>query len=354
MEINRNNYEAWLLDLLEGNLTPGQEAAVMSFLENHPDLNASLEPITEIKLPGSWPTAPSNLHGKLKRPVITPVNQINAHNYEDFFIAWHEGILRQDEKESVQLFLTENPAYGEEFKLYGAIKLSPAMEITFGEKSKLRKTSVIALYSRIGVISSVAAACIILLLVLKPFTKPTVTNDKISMLQTRPFILSTEAPKLEMRPNSSTIFHFETPDNFPGQKPAALAPPTLTQEISPLPNLRAVPLPRKANQQLIPAKNEYLALAEYLRIQEEMEQNEPVEENNNGTLIGKVIHGLSKDLGNGKDKMTFLNFMEFSLTQYHRITNNPVTVEKAITPEGKTSAYTLATENFEISRKKNP
>ncbi len=43
MEINHENYESWLLDYIEGNLSPGQIMAVHRFLDQHPDLKAELE-----------------------------------------------------------------------------------------------------------------------------------------------------------------------------------------------------------------------------------------------------------------------------------------------------------------------
>ena len=42
-DININNYEAYLLDLAEGELSPADEKLLMLFLEKHPELKAEHE-----------------------------------------------------------------------------------------------------------------------------------------------------------------------------------------------------------------------------------------------------------------------------------------------------------------------
>ena len=41
--IDHSNYEAWLLDRLEGNLTPAQEQELDAFLAAHPELDPGLD-----------------------------------------------------------------------------------------------------------------------------------------------------------------------------------------------------------------------------------------------------------------------------------------------------------------------
>jgi len=41
--INKNNYEAFLLDLSEGNLTLAEEKALIDFLVEHPELEVDVE-----------------------------------------------------------------------------------------------------------------------------------------------------------------------------------------------------------------------------------------------------------------------------------------------------------------------
>ncbi len=41
--ITKNNYEAFLLDYIEGNLSPEMRAELMLFFENHPELKEDLD-----------------------------------------------------------------------------------------------------------------------------------------------------------------------------------------------------------------------------------------------------------------------------------------------------------------------
>ncbi|MBK8487497.1 MAG: hypothetical protein IPL48_06895 [Bacteroidetes bacterium] len=43
MRIDKHNYEEWMVDHLEGNLSPEQEVIFQNFLSEHPELNAELE-----------------------------------------------------------------------------------------------------------------------------------------------------------------------------------------------------------------------------------------------------------------------------------------------------------------------
>ncbi|NJO92441.1 MAG: hypothetical protein HC831_28335 [Chloroflexia bacterium] len=43
MKINRHNYEEYLIDFMDGNLSAHEVEAVMSFLDSNPDIKAELE-----------------------------------------------------------------------------------------------------------------------------------------------------------------------------------------------------------------------------------------------------------------------------------------------------------------------
>jgi anti-sigma factor RsiW len=43
MKINRHNYEEYLIDFMDGNLSANEVEAVMSFLESNPDIKAEYE-----------------------------------------------------------------------------------------------------------------------------------------------------------------------------------------------------------------------------------------------------------------------------------------------------------------------
>ena len=50
MKININNYEEWMIDYIEGNLSDAQVKEMQEFLTFHPELKAELDLFNETKL----------------------------------------------------------------------------------------------------------------------------------------------------------------------------------------------------------------------------------------------------------------------------------------------------------------
>ncbi len=354
MNINRNNYEAWLLDLFEGNLSPEERAFVSLFLDQNPDLKADLENFEILTIKAGDESLSSKGKGKLKRPFITPVGSINSHNYDDYFIGWHEGTLQAEERTCVTLFIEKNPGLQSEFNLFGTIYLQPQKSIVYPDKKSLKKRLIIPLYSSIGIITSIAAACIAILLIFKSFTEPTVTNESISKLQLKQFVLASINTELQMKPASGTLLHFEDVEyKMPTANPK-LTLPYSENKISPAPSLRTALIITSTGQKLIPPSNEYIMLMDHIRMREEMTLAEHKNNENRkiNLLAEKVLQGLSKDINDNKEDLSVLNILEYGITQYHKLTNNPVTIEKEVNAKGETNAYSISTENFGVSHRK--
>jgi len=79
--ITRKNYEAYLLDYVEGNLSPELIAELMLFLEQNPDLKEVLEDFEIHKL------EPVEDLGFDKTRLKKETGIITSDNYEDFIIA---------------------------------------------------------------------------------------------------------------------------------------------------------------------------------------------------------------------------------------------------------------------------
>jgi hypothetical protein len=133
MKINRSNYEIWFLDYAEGKLTKEQKDEVLQFIKMNPDLKDELESFEIISL--EQDDAPvfsgkSFLHKK--------ESVINTSNYEDYFIAYAEGILSPDEKAEVEGFASSSPALLKELNGFLTAILT-AENISHDEKAFLKK-----------------------------------------------------------------------------------------------------------------------------------------------------------------------------------------------------------------------
>jgi hypothetical protein len=135
MDINRNNYESFFMDYLDGRMSPDQVVKLMSFLKENPDLKTELKEFEEIKIePGE--ISFSSKTSLKKRFVVSDTN------FNDLCVASLEGDLTEEEERLFNNYLKNNPSGAKEFKLYKKTRLIPE-NIIFEDKSILKKKSVI-------------------------------------------------------------------------------------------------------------------------------------------------------------------------------------------------------------------
>jgi hypothetical protein len=141
MNINRNNYEVWFLDYFEGHLSPEQVKELMAFLDIHYDLKQEFDSFENISLP---PAKKVVFESKdlLKKSIIIGVGDINEKNYNDFFIAYNEGDLSEEEKNNVLKFVEKNPSLKKDFEIFSRTKIVPDTAITYDAKQNLKKNSI--------------------------------------------------------------------------------------------------------------------------------------------------------------------------------------------------------------------
>ncbi|HRF81151.1 MAG TPA: hypothetical protein PL070_13825 [Flavobacteriales bacterium] len=133
--IDHTNYEAWLLDRLEGNLTREQERALEAFLLLHPELaplDDELPTVQELKT--SLSSADKNA---LKR-TLPPVGLVKDSTVEDHLIARLEGDLDAEQHEALRLYLLAHPEWQQAEKSYALTKLVP-QAMAYAAKGSLER-----------------------------------------------------------------------------------------------------------------------------------------------------------------------------------------------------------------------
>jgi hypothetical protein len=176
MNIDRNNYEMYFLDYLEGRLTTDETAALLLFADENPDLKALLEGEEMINL---VPDETINFYPKsaLKKKLVSgeaSLQKINAGNYEEFMIRFYDNDLNDSEQAELANFLKDSPTYMKEFELFGTTLLKPDHEIVYAHKNRLKRNFIYRPNLK-GVIAIVSVAASILLfstLFLKYFDQP--------------------------------------------------------------------------------------------------------------------------------------------------------------------------------------
>ncbi len=189
--ITRNNYEAYLLDYYEENLSPELMAELMLFFENNSDLKEDLEDFELLTLNPSEDKLSTKTHLKIEEGLITLIN------FEDFIIAEVEGENTKEESEALLLFLESNPNKKETLLAYQQTKLI-APTLIFGDKPSLkREQKVIPLYWWY----TSAAAVILVLFLLKGVTWDNQKEDNPIVEKTEQVIPKNENKEIEVTPN---------------------------------------------------------------------------------------------------------------------------------------------------------
>jgi len=178
--INKNNYEAFLLDYFEGNLSSEMRTELMLFLENNPDLQIDLNDLDFPVLDAHNVTYP------FKNELKKSSNKINTVNYESYIISEIEGLNNLNDTNLLQEFLKNNPDKQKEFLRYQKTILQ-APTINFNNKKLLyrkepilERKKVISLYWWYAV-----AAIFLVFFVLKSMYHPNNIKNSLVTVQSK-------------------------------------------------------------------------------------------------------------------------------------------------------------------------
>ena len=164
-EINRNNYEEWLVDYLDNNLTSADKVKVEHFLAIHPDIS---EELAELEMLPVDETIVFEDKKSLKKELD---DLIPSHysSQEEFLIAHLEGDLSSDQEKKYKLLVESNVEVKKDYDYLLLTKLKADTNIRFEDKLSLKKgvqfTLSFALNKYANVLS-IAAILIVLILMI--------------------------------------------------------------------------------------------------------------------------------------------------------------------------------------------
>lgn len=141
MKINRDNYEAYFLDYFEGQLSPEMVQEVLLFVELNPDLKNVFTDFEVVTLTSEDDIVFENKAG-LKKNQVFATSQINDSNYEEFLIAETEGLLDMNQLSSLDEFISINPQFENDRRLFGLAHLTADSEVVFEAKESLKQKAI--------------------------------------------------------------------------------------------------------------------------------------------------------------------------------------------------------------------
>lgn len=160
MTLNRQNYEVFLVDYLDGKLNPSMVAELMIFLDHNPDIKDELDGLEDAVLVNEAIAYPDKSTLKKKSFLKNGIDN----EFEYLCIASVEGIITHDEGVALERIVQENVAKQNHLLTFQKAKVTAETAIAYPAKSRLKRTSLIPIrYSTLKLSISVAATITLLI-----------------------------------------------------------------------------------------------------------------------------------------------------------------------------------------------
>ena len=178
MIFTRENYEYFVVDYLEGNLSARDMIDFKSFLNLNPDLNNKITSFNELTLS----PADKQFHDKksLKKTNSDLLKRIPQNEFN--CISYLENDLNSEESHNFEDQLIKNPDLQELLKTFEKSILKP-VTVHYTQKKQLKKP-VALFYRRLLWIPYAAASVIFILFLMKTVFFRTVPAEKVTLLET--------------------------------------------------------------------------------------------------------------------------------------------------------------------------
>ncbi len=156
MKITLENYEAYYLDYIEGNLNSKDTDEFLSFLLIHPELQIEDIEFTSIKEYNTL-TLPDTIKSKILR-----IPEVET-KFSNLCIEKIEGLLSENENEKLIALIEKEQRYQYEFNLYSKTKLHADQSIIYPFKSSLIKGKKRNLFPYFSILAAASVVGIIYL-----------------------------------------------------------------------------------------------------------------------------------------------------------------------------------------------
>jgi hypothetical protein len=198
MEINRHNYEAYLLDLLEGRLSVDEQQQVHNFLLLNPDCSGKLKEIEPWILEGEKVCFQNSK--LLKKEFPNPSTILTDHNFDLFSIARLEGDLTIEQEADYQSMLELDDHNAQQWDEWQQTRLVPEPLLFQGKDRLLHRGDSKSRVIWISVISAAAAVALLVIL----FRTGTDLPQQESYVQTPQELIPEQAIEVPVQAETQT------------------------------------------------------------------------------------------------------------------------------------------------------
>ncbi|MCX6320911.1 MAG: hypothetical protein NTX93_03790 [Bacteroidia bacterium] len=164
MKIDRSNYEIWLIDWLDDNLSDLQVEQLKFFLSENPELKEEFDELTSLSL------KPSDKTFQHKDHLKKSTSDLSVSQFEYLCVAYLENDLSAGQQTELNEIIDQDPEKKRTFELIQKMRLAPA-GISYKHKSQLIKRTPAQRVIRLSAIV-LSAAAVIAILIMTYFVIP--------------------------------------------------------------------------------------------------------------------------------------------------------------------------------------
>ncbi|SMO60332.1 hypothetical protein SAMN06265379_103268 [Saccharicrinis carchari] len=335
------NYEIWMMDYLDGNLSVSDQALLFQFFEENPHLKEELKDMESVVLCPHKEVFEKK-HNILKAPI-----EFSDLSYPDYVaIKEMEDGLDAEEQDWLSSYINEDKKRAILISFYSKTFLKASQSIRFPLKSRLKRVAMIPIVrvSSFQKIGAAAAIAILLLLGSVPFFQKTVITENL--------VATNDTPMPIAQPNAQDATmtdHLFTPEAV--QLKAVNKP--ATYESNPISIV-------KKNPSMIPVKLEALAATKAIHLKTE---NINAYELGLNTMMPLVIaNSLAEKKQEHLAMQSHLNQQSEQLSRSARVVaggvrvinflaGNKTEVNRVLTADGQLVAYQVESDNISIRQR---
>lgn len=370
-KIGIHNYEAYLLDYLEGQLPEPLREEMQSFLKAHPAIAEEAEGLDAVRL-----DAPN-----VSFPDIDTLYQAEAAIMEEtqemLFLQAADRSLSPEGQKRLAQWLQEHPGASPDYRAAILTRLSPDEGIVFPDKAALKKSIPLYLNPVFQRLGSVAAVLLLALLSLPWLIRPVddlqpgfgslinVPPDKQSVSPLLPESRLgnpretdaplAELPEFENKPerhiaSGAIARRNDAPESVATRDTFSLSLPALAMESTASLQSLAFSKPAWIPYRSTPYNN---AAAVGALIAKGPDAPEGERSINLSWLLGRRNERPNAVQNSGRTiNPVFWDIADAGISTINVLTDQRLTLERDVDDDGNTVAYTLYSDGFEIARKK--
>ena len=368
MEINKHNYEEYILDYLEGNLRGDLLEAMDAFLLLHPEVLEAVVGLDQVRLEAPAVAYPAAHALRREETVPAPYTDHDA-----WFAAYAGGDLAPDEMGAVESFVAAHPSYRKDFEAYKHTLLVPDPSIQYPFKGDLKRSiPLFGILTGQWVRYSMATAAAISLLITAVWVGRIIDQapqsnapyEMAEILPDRPSDLRLPSSR-QMGMTTNTILEAKTSYKNKVYPQRSASPDPVVSERRDDRTSLAMSMPIRQASAVSTAGDIHDSQPIYLFPRYQFAGPDPfylagslpMADADSRSGLGSQILGW---LGWGKQETSAINIdpnkvlwamADRSVSVLNMMTDNNVQLVRSTDDQGNTLAYALVTDRFEIARK---